>query len=234
MSTLRLVGFSGALVVAALVGGTIIGSVAARTLRTRHGRRSGGRASRPQRPRHRPPRPEYCATFARVRKAARRDRGRAGAGREGGRDRGTIDKAVADGDLTKAAGDRLKARVEASTADGCKLLAGEAARRSRRRAGGALGVVRDGLDAAAKALDMPSADVGAALKSGKSLKDLATTQKVDYATVSAAIVAAVKADLDKAVAAGTIKQARADRVLDRLDEGPRGRAPCAPSAAPAG
>ena len=79
---------------------------------------------------------------------------------------------------------------------------------SPRRPAGALGVIRDGLEAAAKALDLPSADVKAALKSGKSLKDLATTQKVDYATVSAAIVAAVKADLDKAVADGTIKQAR--------------------------
>ena len=51
--------------------------------------------------------------------------------------------------------------------------------------------------------------------------------------MSAAIVAAVKADLDKAVAAGTIKQAREDRVLDRLTKAlADGR--LRPAAAPAG
>ena len=81
---------------------------------------------------------------------------------------------------------------------------------------GGLGVVRDGLTAAAKALGVTPAELGARLRAGASLKDLATTTGIPYATVTAAALAAVKADLDKAVAAGTIRQARADRVLDRI------------------
>ena len=38
-----------------------------------------------------------------------------------------------------------------------------------------------------------------------------------YATVTAAALAPIKAKLDAAVAAGTIKQARADKILARLE-----------------
>jgi hypothetical protein len=212
MSKLRLAGFSGALVVAALVGGTVINAVAAAP------------TAAPRTPAAAPaaaptattgPAAEYCAAY---RAALAKELGVTEDALKAAAKKAlaaTIDKAVADGDLAKAAADRLKARVQASTADGCKLLAGWG-QRIATATRGALGVVKDGLAAAAKALDLPAADVKAALKSGKSLKDLATAQKVDYATVSAAIVAAVKADLDKAVAAGTIKQAREDRILDRL------------------
>jgi ribosomal protein S20 len=213
MSKLRLAGFSGALVVAALVGGTVLNAVAAAP------------SAAPRTPAAAPaaaptaattgPVAEYCETY---RAAFAKELGVTEDALKAAAKKAlaaTIDKAVADGDLAKAAADRLKARVQASTADGCKLLAGWG-QRIATATRGALGVVKDGLAAAAKALDLPAADVKAALKSGKSLKDLATAQKVDYATVSAAIVAAVKADLDKAVAAGTIKQAREDRILDRL------------------
>ena len=230
MSKLRLAGFSGALVVAALVGGTVINAVAAAP------------SPAPRTPAAAPaaapsaatagPVAEYCETY---RAAFAKELGVTEDALKAAAKKAlaaTIDKAVADGDLAKAAADRLKTRVEGSTADGCKVLAGWG-QRIAKATRGALGVVKDGLDAAAKALDMPAADVRAALKSGKSLKDLATTQKVDYATVSASIVAAVKADLDKAVAAGTIKQAREDRILDRLTKAlADGR--LRPAAAPAG
>jgi ribosomal protein S20 len=123
----------------------------------------------------------------------------------------TADKAVADGDMTKAAGDRLKARIEAAPVDGCAVLAG-----MRAKAAKAVAVVMDGVTAAADALKMTPAELRADLRAGKSLKDVAAAQNVPYATVSAAIVAAVKADLDAAVKAGTLKQARADRILERL------------------
>ena len=64
---------------------------------------------------------------------------------------------------------------------------------------------------------MTPAELGAQLKGGKSLKDVAADKGVPYETVSAAVLASVKADLDAAVAAGTIKQARADRILARLE-----------------
>jgi hypothetical protein len=86
--------------------------------------------------------------------------------------------------------------------------------------------------------------LGGRLRGGETLKDVATAKGVPYATVSAAVVAAVKSDLDAAVAAGTIKQAREDRILARLQanladgrlRGPRPAAPAAPAAsgAPAG
>ena len=78
-------------------------------------------------------------------------------------------------------------------------------------------MVKDGVTAAAEALKMTPAELRAELRGGKSLKDVATAQNVPYATVTAAIVTAVKADLDAAVKAGTIKQARADRILERLE-----------------
>ena len=78
--------------------------------------------------------------------------------------------------------------------------------------------MKDALTAAAGALGITPAELGAQLRSGKSLKDVATAKGVPYEKVSAAIVTSVKADLDAAVAAGTIKQARADRILARLQK----------------
>ncbi len=98
--------------------------------------------------------------------------------------------------------------------------------------------MKDAVTAAADALHITPAELGAQLKAGKSLKDVATDKDVPYGDVSAAVLKSVKADLDKAVAAGTIKQPRADRILERLTknlaEGRfRNAAPAAP-AAPAG
>ena len=81
----------------------------------------------------------------------------------------------------------------------------------------ALGVAKDGLTAAAKALGITPAELGSMLRNGQTLKDVAGTKNVPYESVTAAVLAAVKSDLDAAVAAGTIKQARADRVLARLE-----------------
>ena len=72
------------------------------------------------------------------------------------------------------------------------------------------------ITAAAKALKMTAAELRAALRDGKSLKDVASAAGVDYATVSAAVLAAATADLDAAVKAGKISQDGADRLLDRL------------------
>jgi ribosomal protein S20 len=208
MPNLRTAGLAGALVISALVGGTLISAVAASTAPATPApvlaaAPSGSAADRAG---------EYCQDFraafaanlgvteaemtAAARKAAVT----------------TIDKAVADGDMTKAAGDRLKARIDAAPADGCAVLTG-----LRAKAAKAVGVVKDGLVAAADALKMTPAELRADLRGGKSLKDVATAQNVPYATVSDAIVAAVKADLDAAVKGGTLKQARADRILERLE-----------------
>lgn len=221
MSKVRMAGFAGLLVVAALVGGTLIGSVAAGTLQTTRVP-SGTTAAAPAAsgaPAATAP-GEYCAAFRRayaanlgVDESALAPAARAAA-------LATIDAAVADGSMTKARGDRLKTRIEAAAADGCALLAGRVA--AIRRAAGAgkvragLGVAKNGISVAAKTLGITPAELGAKLRAGGSLKDIASAKGVPYDTVSAAIVASVKGDLDAAVAAGTLKQARADRILARL------------------
>ncbi|HKG19623.1 MAG TPA: hypothetical protein VKB00_07790 [Candidatus Limnocylindrales bacterium] len=124
----------------------------------------------------------------------------------------TIDAAVTKGDITEAVGERLKAKVNDVDDDACGWLGTRL-----ERAHGAVGIMKDGATAAAEALKMTPAELRAALKSGKDLKSLAASQGVSYKDVSGAIVASVKADLDAAVKAGKIKQARADRILGRLE-----------------
>ncbi len=209
MSRLQIAGVAALLVVAALAGGTVIGSVAASTSprSTTPGTTvvpaaaspAAGTAS------------ETCAAFRRafaatlgVDESALVPAAKAAA-------IATIDDAVTAGRMTKAAADRLKARIDKAAGDGCGLLA-----RRLARPAAALGVVKDGLTAAAGALDMTPAALGARLRGGATLKELATAKGVPYDTVAAAVVGAVKADLDAAVAAGTIRQARADRVIERL------------------
>ena len=125
----ELAGLAGLLVAAALVGGTIIGSVAAATAppaprRSRPPAAAAERGARPDRQVA-----EYCAAFRKAfaadlgvdesalapaaKKAADRDDRRR---RRGGRR------------CTTAAGDRLKARIDAADGDGCPLLAGRIGR----------------------------------------------------------------------------------------------------------
>jgi len=222
MSKFRLAGFSGLLVAAALVGGTIIGSVAAANAPQIN---TPPRAAEPAVDAR--PRPDAeaaakrCADFRKAFAAnlSVDESALAPAAKKAAIS--MIDAAIADGKMTKEAGEKLKARVEAADADACRLLAGRfGAARAGAGAGpgfrAALGVVKDGLEAAAKALGMTTAELGAKLRSGDTLKEVATAKGVPYATVSAAALAAVKGDLDAAVAAGKITQARADRILERL------------------
>jgi ribosomal protein S20 len=216
MSKLRSAGMAGLLVVAALVGGTVIGSVAAGPVPRALEPAPDVAAPSAATPAAGTKAAAFCAEFRRafaanlgVAESELAPAAKAAA-------IATIDAAVADGTLTVAAGDRLKARIEAADADGCALLAGRigAGKVGTRPAAGA---VRDGLIAAAKALGITPAELGGTLREGGTLKEVATAKSVPYATVTAAIVAAVKADLDRAVAAGTLRQARADRILDRLE-----------------
>jgi ribosomal protein S20 len=213
MLNLRTAGLAGAMVISALVGGTLISAVAASTAAPAAATFDSVVAAAAPSAAAARDAGEYCATFraafaanlgvseadmvAAARKAAV----------------ATVEKAVTDGDLTTAEGDRLKARIAAAPADGCGLLNGWRAKIAR----AAVGVARDGLTAAAEVLKLTPAEVRTQLRDGKSLKDIATAQNVPYDVVSDAIVKAVKADLDAAVAAGNLKQARADRILERLE-----------------
>lgn len=235
MSKVRLAGFAGLLVVAALVGGTIIGSVAAATAPRAGAPEQNVAPAADARP-NAEAAAKRCAEFRRAFAAnlGVQESALAPAAKKAAVS--MIDAAVAAGTLTKADADKRKARIEAADADGCRLLAGRiGARGAGLGAGAARGVAKDGLAAAAKALGMTGAELGAQLRSGKTLRDVATAKGVPYATVSAAVVASVKTDLDAAVAAGKIKQARADQILERLAKNlADGRLRNARPAAPAG
>lgn len=211
MSKLRLAGSSGALVLSAIIGGTLISAVAAApAARSAVTPAAVAPATALAAPAGEPS--EYCTAFrasfaanlgkteAEVVAAAKAAIG------------STVDAAVADGSLTADAAARIKARVAAADADGCRILSGWHGKAAR-----AVGIAKDGFAAAAEALDMTTTQLRAELRSGKSLKDVAAANGVPYASVTAAALAAVDKDLDAAVAAGTLKQARADRILERLE-----------------
>ncbi len=213
MSRYRLFGISGALVLAALVGGTLISAVSAA------GAPAAPTAVVPvvAAPTATAPTAaapgEYCqayrAAFAKALGVSEADLTAAARSAADA----TIDQAVKDGKLTTAAGDRLKARVAAADPDICQRIA-----KRLGTAKTALGVVRDALGAAADKLGMTPADLRGQLKDGTSLKTIASGKGVDYDKLTAAVLGAVKTDLDAAVKAGTIKQAREDRILDRLSK----------------
>ena len=122
MSRLRLLGFSGALVAAALIGGTILNAVSAATPTPAPD--PAAAAATGHRPPGQPEVGEYCQAF-RAAFAANlgKSEDQVVAAAKAAIDT-TIDQAVSEGKITAAAGDRLKARVAAAPGDGCGLLNG--------------------------------------------------------------------------------------------------------------
>jgi polyhydroxyalkanoate synthesis regulator phasin len=134
----------------------------------------------------------------------------------------TVDQMVADGKITKAQGDALKARINAG--QGLGPIGGFGFRRGPAFGGRAAiqGLMMAELNAAASALHMSPTDLMNALRSGKTLSDLETQQKVSDSAVKTAIKNAAKAVLDQAVKAGTITQAQEDAALARIESGKLG------------
>jgi hypothetical protein len=135
-----------------------------------------------------------------------------------------VDAAVEAADLDADRADGLRERIEAMDEDGCGLGFGMQLGFAR---GMALGHERglmhaDLVTAAAEALDLDSDALVERMADGSSLEEIAEAEGVDYETVKEAVLAAVAADLDEAVAQG-LDQDRADgmleRITTRLDEG---------------
>src|SRR6202140_4443900 len=135
----------------------------------------------------------------------------------------TVDQMLKDGQITQQQADAMKARINAG--QGLGPVGGFG-----RRGGGGLGGFKGNgalmrslttteLNAAASALHMSTANLQSALRSGKSLTDLETQQKVSDSAVKTAMKNAAKGVLDSAVKAGTITQAQADSVLSRVGSG---------------
>jgi hypothetical protein len=152
----------------------------------------------------------------------------AGAGTE------TADAAVQQGTLTQAQADALKARIQAG--DLGALLGGRGGRGGgggfQRGGGPQLGAVKQAmLDAAAKALNITSAELQTQLRGGQTLAQLAQAHNTTEQAVTTAALAAAKTQLDQVVAAGTLTQAQADAAYAQLQQQgaqlltPHGRGP---------
>jgi polyhydroxyalkanoate synthesis regulator phasin len=131
----------------------------------------------------------------------------------------TVDQMLKDGQITQAQADALKARINAG--QGLGPLSVPGFRRGGFKTDMALmqSLKTAELNAVASALHMSPADLQSALRSGKSLSDLETQQKVGDSAVKAAMKNAAKGVLDNAVKAGTITQAQADALLSHLGTG---------------
>jgi len=135
----------------------------------------------------------------------------------------TVDQMLADGKITKAQADAMKARINAG--QGLGAIGGFGRHGGGFKADRTLmnNLMTAELNAAASALHMSTADLQSALRSGKSLSDLETQQKVSDSAVKAAMKSAAKGVLDNAVKAGTITQAQADAILARVGNGLKSR-----------
>jgi hypothetical protein len=154
------------------------------------------------------------------------------------------DAAVQQGTLTQAQADALKARIQAG--DLGALFGGRGPGGPGR--GHQLGGVKQAmLDAAAKALNITTAELQTQLRSGQTLAQLAQAHGATEQAVINAALAVAKAQLDQAVANGSLTQAQADAIYAQLQQQgadlftPRGRggrgaptAPRAPAATPEG
>ncbi|MGH2429633.1 MAG: hypothetical protein ACRDGV_12295 [Candidatus Limnocylindria bacterium] len=212
MRLMRTLGAVGALIVAALVGGTLINAVAASP--------EGGEGVLTDED------GEYCdlyldtlaeelgvepdALVPATRSAAT----------------STIEAMVDNGDLPAEIGERMTSRIAEAEGDGCALLGARFHGAARHAA---TAEFRSGMwQAAAETLGLEPADLHERLADGASLSEVADEQGVEYATVSEAVLSSAQADLDAAVAADKMTQERADRALERisgwLDDGgqPRG------------
>lgn len=211
MRLTKTLGMAGALILSALIGGTLIGSALAQDESTDTDTDADAGA--------------YCDTFMDAFAAelgATRDEvvaaGKAAAN-------AAVDAAVAAGDLTEERAATIRERIEGYDGEGCGL--GGAFKLGFGR-GFEHGIGRgflggDVFEAAADALGIESADLIERLDDAESLEALAGEQGVAYDDVKAAILAAVQADLDAAVGEGRLDQERADEVIERLttwlDEG---------------
>jgi hypothetical protein len=222
MRTLKTVGLAGALVAAALIGGTLISAVFAASPAP-----SGTTTDPSADPSAKPGRldaSKYSDAFLdKLASELGVDRATLGPAALAASN-AAIDAAVAAGDLTADQAAALKTRL-AALDDPAVLLArpgfGHGPRGGHDGPGFGLGRgfgpgLGDAIDAAATALKLDKAALVEAVRGGKSLKEIAADQKVDYATVSSAILDVVKKHLADAVTAKDLTQARADSILEQV------------------
>jgi hypothetical protein len=127
-----------------------------------------------------------------------------------------LDKAVAAKDLTQSQADDILANLKShidEIANGALRFRGRGGPGGPGHWGRPFGA---DLSAAAKYLGLSESDLRARLRDGDSLADVAKAQGKDVGGLQDAIVAAAKADLDKAVADKRLTQSQADDILSAL------------------
>ena len=127
-----------------------------------------------------------------------------------------VNKALTDGKLTQAQADKATSDIDKLTFD--KPLYGQfwSPRGDKSRAGFAMGT--EALEAAAKKLGMTTQDLTKELRGGKTLADVAKEKNVSTDDLKAAMVAAVNAQIDKAVADGKLTKDQADKIKAQAAE----------------
>lgn len=126
----------------------------------------------------------------------------------------TIDEAVTAGDLTKSQADRLKAKLAAGP-----VCSG--------RFAGAFGFREKGpselpavLDAAARSLNITTAQLKEDMAGGQTLHQIATSRGMSEAQFRAALITNLTPVLDQAVSQGKLTRAQETEILQRLQSGP--------------
>jgi uncharacterized protein (DUF2126 family) len=123
----------------------------------------------------------------------------------------TVDDALANGDITQAQADKIKANIES----GKNLGLGQLLRTGRNV--NMLQRLRAGIaKSAADAIGIQPKDLVSELKSGKSIADVASKHNVSLDAVKSKIMDNAKAALDKARENGRIDQAKEDAALQKL------------------
>lgn len=200
MRLTKSLGFAGALILSAIVGGTLIGSA----LATDEDGTTTGETS------------EYCDVFLdTLASELGTDRdGLVAAGKTAAR--AAIDAAVAAGDLTEDQATGARERIEAYDGSGCGFFGHGLAFGGGFGHGFARGFLgADVLEAAAESLGIESSELLGQLRDAGSLQALAEELGADYEALKASVLDAVQADLDAAVAEG-LSQERADEAFERI------------------
>jgi hypothetical protein len=125
-----------------------------------------------------------------------------------------INAAVEAGDLTQDVADRMIENVTAWDGEGCRWIGFKLGQWAHHA--GRVEVLSGMWEAAAEALGLTPAELREALGDA-TLQEVADDQGVELADVTAAALASAKADLDAAVEAGTITQERADAIYERVE-----------------
>lgn len=210
---LRALGFAGALMAAALIGGTLISGVLAAPADEASDAATiahlgGG---------------EYCEVYLDALAGELGvDRAALGAASKAAAS-AVVDAALADGEIDEERATELRERIaELEDTDcstfGVRGLGGRGGPGGPGGPGFRIGVLADALGAAAEALGVAERDVVEAFADGRSLQEQAEAAGVDYATVSSAVTEAVRATLADEVADEDITQERADEVLAEVEE----------------